>query len=82
VVLRSKNETAVPIITKPLRPRRAAETPWGKVKHVDLIGKKTRDVVETDKGVELRAMLPTLEEYVLLTPRIVTPVSSFHLRVL
>lgn len=30
----------------------------------------------TSKGVKLRVHLPTLEEYVTLTPRIVTPVSE------
>ena len=42
--------------------------------HKSIIGKRARDLVETSRGGKIQVNLPTLEEYVTLTPRIVTPV--------
>lgn len=68
-------ETA--FLTRPLQPgdtNTAAD--HGQISHDHIIGKQVRDLVTTSKGVKLRVHLPTLEEYVTLTPRIVTPVSE------
>jgi tRNA (adenine57-N1/adenine58-N1)-methyltransferase catalytic subunit len=46
----------------------------GHVNHDDIIGKSPRDIVQGTKAA-WRLYEPTLEEYVRLTPRIVTPVS-------
>lgn len=53
----------------------------GRLSHDDIIGKTVRETVRTkvredskSKGAEYRIQEPTLEEYVRLTSRIVTPV--------
>lgn len=47
----------------------------GNIQHADIIGKRSRDTVRTTRGIEMRIHIPTLAEYVTMTPRIVTPVS-------
>ena len=47
----------------------------GHISHSEIIGRNERDIVKSNRGADLRAYLPTLAEYVTLTPRIVTPVS-------
>ncbi|KAA6415328.1 MAG: hypothetical protein FRX48_00043 [Lasallia pustulata] len=74
VLLQAKNSTRAPVFTKRLRHSRKTESWWGSVDHTSIIGKRARDVVHTSRGREIRVNLPTLEEYVTLTPRIVTPI--------
>ena len=64
-----------PILTKPLHPGGKTSSRWGEIKHDNIIGKQARELVTTSKGREVRVSIPTLEEYVLETPRLVTPVS-------
>ncbi|KAI4238071.1 MAG: hypothetical protein LQ349_001363 [Xanthoria aureola] len=49
-------------------------TRLGNVDHKHIIGKKIRDVVVSSKGKELRLHAPTLDEYIVMTPRLVTPI--------
>ena len=63
-----------PLLTKPLHPTGITHTRFGDVEHDSVIGKQVRDTVTTSKKWELRVRLPTLDEYVRLTPRMVTPV--------
>lgn len=74
VLLRYKNEALR--LTNPLNQQGTTTTRFGDVEHKNLIGKQVRDIVITSKRWELRAHLPTLDEYVCMTPRLVTPVSS------
>ncbi|KAK1909331.1 hypothetical protein P3342_011410 [Pyrenophora teres f. teres] len=46
----------------------------GAIKHADIIGKETRQTVQSSKGGTYRVVEPTLAEYVRLTPRLVTPI--------
>lgn len=55
------------------------ETTVGRISHDSVIGTKLRDVVNDKKSKKgkrgvLRALRPSLAEYVTLSPRIVTPV--------
>ena len=72
VLLRYRNEPLV--LTKPLRPEGVTSTRFGDVNHENIIGKRPPNVITTSKRWELRVQLPTLNEYVRLTPRLVTPV--------
>ncbi|KAJ9241315.1 hypothetical protein DTO271D3_8396 [Paecilomyces variotii] len=63
-----------PILTKPLTKGQKTEARRGVLKHDDIIGKRVRDLVQAHKGPEYRLSLPSLEEYVVLTPRLVTPI--------
>jgi len=77
VLLRRKgNDAASPILTKPLRSVGKIPTPRGFIETARIIGKGVRDIVSTNKDVEYRIHQPTLAEYVTLSPRLVTPVSS------
>lgn len=46
----------------------------GKIAHADVIGRSPRDTVTSSKNVWFRLVRPTLDDYVRLTPRLVTPV--------
>ena len=61
-------------LTKPLKHGSVNSSHRGNIDHSVLIGKQSRDTVLTSARQELRIHLPTLEEYVTLTPRLVTPV--------
>ena len=76
VVLRCRDATKEPVFTGPVKSGNKTETRWGIVKHEQLLGKRSRELVQTHKGETLLVKLPTLEEYVVLTPRMVTPVRS------
>ena len=78
LILRLKDDASRHIFTKPLRSGRKIETRWGTFTHESLIGQATRDTVTSSTGKDFRIHIPTLEEYVLLTPRLVTPVSRFR----
>lgn len=70
-----KEDSSRVVFTKPLKVTKKVATKWGNISHDSLIGKRARDVVRLNTGREFRLHFPTLEEYVTLTPRIVTPVS-------
>ncbi|RAH45160.1 tRNA (adenine-N(1)-)-methyltransferase [Aspergillus brunneoviolaceus CBS 621.78] len=65
-----------PLLTKPLRKGGRTDVRRGKLEHDDIIGRRVRDLIPSHKGPEYRLYLPTLEEYVALTPRLVTPIYS------
>ena len=75
MLLHVKDASKAPMFTKPLRRKRKAISHWGSIDHEAIIGKQARDVVVTSTGRKLRIGKPTLDEYVTLTPRLVTPVS-------
>ncbi|KAJ5823535.1 tRNA (adenine(58)-N(1))-methyltransferase catalytic subunit GCD14 [Penicillium robsamsonii] len=62
-----------PSLSKALKRGEKLQTPRGAVEHDSIIGKRVWDTVQSRKGLNLRVSLPTLEEYVALTPRLVTP---------
>ncbi|EEH45428.2 uncharacterized protein PADG_01578 [Paracoccidioides brasiliensis Pb18] len=70
VIINSKN----PVLTKPLKKDDQTTVANGTLKHDDIIGKQSRDAVRTTKGSLLRVTQPTLEDYIVLSPRHVTPV--------
>ncbi|KAJ6014460.1 hypothetical protein N7540_009051 [Penicillium herquei] len=72
VVLHTKQ----PTLTKPLKKGGKTNLRRGNLEHDRVIGSRAWDAVQTQKGPELRLSLPTLEEYVTLTPRHVTPIYS------
>ncbi len=49
---------------------------FGVIHHRNLIGKRARDIVKTNKEKAYWISEPTLEEYVLLTTRLCTPVRA------
>jgi hypothetical protein len=61
-------------LTKPLSPEGEVQTHRGPLKHSAIISQRVRDTISTAKGVSFRLHEPTLSEYVVFTPRIVTPV--------
>ncbi|KAJ5779694.1 hypothetical protein N7457_007414 [Penicillium paradoxum] len=63
-----------PSLSKALKRGEKFQTPKGAVDHDSIIGKRVWDTVQSRKGLPLRVSLPTLEEYVALTPRLVTPI--------
>lgn len=81
VLLRHKNDSySEGFLTKPLVSFKTSVTRHGAIPHASLIGARVRDTVTTSKGSEYRVYEPTLAEYVRLTPRLVTPVSTHNLR--
>ncbi|KAL2860720.1 tRNA (adenine-N(1)-)-methyltransferase [Aspergillus lucknowensis] len=70
VVIHGRN----PLLTKPLQRGQKSDTRRGQLEHDQIIGRRVRDLVRARKGPEYRLTLPTLEEYVALTPRLVTPI--------
>ncbi|KAG2418218.1 hypothetical protein HFD88_001319 [Aspergillus terreus] len=63
-----------PTLTKPLRHGHKTDLRRGSLPHDSIIGQRVRDRVQAVKGPECRLTLPTLDEYVALTPRLVTPI--------
>lgn len=77
VILRQKSDpSAPPILTKPLALNTRIGTHKGTISHDDIIGKRPRDVIKTSSGAEFRIHAVSLDEYVRLTKRLVTPVSA------
>lgn len=66
-------------MSKKLDPAETTAIHAGGLRHSDIIGKRSRDTVRSTKGHDVRAYLPTLAEYITMTPRKVTPV-GFPLR--
>ncbi|PWY80682.1 adenine-N(1)--methyltransferase [Aspergillus heteromorphus CBS 117.55] len=65
-----------PVLTKPLRKGGKTDLRRGQLEHDKIIGSRVRDLVQARKGGEHRLSLPSLEDYVALTPRLVTPIYS------
>ncbi|KAL4910610.1 S-adenosyl-L-methionine-dependent methyltransferase [Aspergillus multicolor] len=63
-----------PQLTAPLRRGHKIDTPKGKLDPEHIIGRGPREIVPTNKGTKFIVTLPTLEQYVSLTPRHVTPI--------
>lgn len=78
-MLRMKEDPSRIVFTKPLKAGKSVATKWGNLEHDYLIGKEARDTVTFSTGREFRLHLPTLGEYVELTPRLVTPVRPFEI---
>ncbi|CAG8023107.1 unnamed protein product [Penicillium olsonii] len=70
VILHGKN----PLLTKVLKSGEKHQVSTGTVEHDSIIGKRPRDKVQMRKGPPVRFSFPTLEEYVSLVPRLVTPI--------
>lgn len=79
VLLRTKaSSRSQGILTKPLKSGNDIQNHHGRIQHDDIIGKSIRDSIQT-KSASYRIHEPTLDEYVRLSPRIVTPVClSLH----
>ncbi|EAW10700.1 tRNA (adenine-N(1)-)-methyltransferase [Aspergillus clavatus NRRL 1] len=65
-----------PSLTKPLRRGQKTDVRRGTLEHNSIIGQRVRDQVKAHKGPDYRLSLPTLDEYVSMTPRLVTPIYS------
>jgi tRNA (adenine57-N1/adenine58-N1)-methyltransferase len=76
VLLREKSTAHDGTLFK-LQASGTAHSHRGVVKHGDIIGKEPRQVVVSNRNSSFRIHVPTLAEYVRLTPRLVTPVGSF-----
>ena len=76
VILRQKNNQDNTIVSKPLNPANKISTHKGDISHSDIIGKSPRDLVTSTAGHDYRIHTITLAEYVSMTRRLVTPVSS------
>ncbi|KAJ5544642.1 hypothetical protein N7535_006965 [Penicillium sp. DV-2018c] len=63
-----------PSLSKALKKGDKIQTHKGVLDHDSIIGKRVWDTVQSRKGHVTRVSLPTLEEYVALTPRLVTPI--------
>ncbi|KAL2848545.1 adenine-N(1)--methyltransferase [Aspergillus pseudoustus] len=63
-----------PLLTKPLRKGQKSDVRRGQLEHDKIIGRRVRSLVQARKGPEYRITHPSLEEYVALTPRLVTPI--------
>lgn len=81
VLLRQKQDRAAPpILSRPLKAGKRIESHKGIIQHDEIIGKRVRDLVQakktrSEKGpVDYRIHDVTLEEYVRLTRRLVTPI--------
>ncbi|KAL2808373.1 S-adenosyl-L-methionine-dependent methyltransferase [Aspergillus granulosus] len=63
-----------PLLTKPLQRGQKSDVRRGQLEHDKIIGRRVRSLVQARKGPEYRITHPSLEEYVALTPRLVTPI--------
>ncbi|KAL8902113.1 MAG: hypothetical protein Q9192_000180 [Flavoplaca navasiana] len=72
VVLRHKGDVIG--MTTPLSVQTRTSTRLGNIDHKNIIGKKIRDVVVSSKGKELRVHAPTIDEYIVMSSRLVTPI--------
>lgn len=74
VLLRDKKDASHDGTLIKLHASKTTGTHRGAIKHADIIGKETRQIVQSSKGSSYRIHEPTLAEYVRLTPRLVTPI--------
>ncbi|KAF7444569.1 Adenine-N(1)--methyltransferase-like protein [Pyrenophora tritici-repentis] len=72
VLLREKRDSHDGRLVK-LKATGSTHTHRGVIQHADVIGKESRQIVQSSKGATYRVIEPTLAEYVRLTPRLVTP---------
>ena len=63
-----------PRLTEALHPHGEIPTSRGILKHATILGKRPRDVVQSQHGQQFRLAVPTMADFVTLTPRLVTPV--------
>ncbi|KAL4989136.1 S-adenosyl-L-methionine-dependent methyltransferase [Aspergillus falconensis] len=63
-----------PILTAPLRRGHKIDTPRGILDPDRIIGRGPREIIPTHKGTRFLVTLPTLEQYISMTPRHVTPI--------
>ncbi|KAB8236227.1 tRNA (adenine-N(1)-)-methyltransferase [Aspergillus alliaceus] len=63
-----------PSLTKPLRKGQKTDLRRGYLQHDTVIGRRVRERFQAQKGPDYRLTLPSLDEYVSLTPRLVTPI--------
>ncbi|CAG8932544.1 unnamed protein product [Penicillium salamii] len=70
VILHGKN----PLLSKVLKKGEKLQLANGAVEHDSIIGKRPWEKVQMRKGSPVRFSFPTLEEYVSLVPRLVTPI--------
>ncbi|TVY80741.1 tRNA (adenine(58)-N(1))-methyltransferase TrmI, partial [Lachnellula suecica] len=74
VLSRSHDGETDSLLTSRLVPREAVKLRFDKIFHNHIIGKRLRDVTTSIKGRQYRITEPTLAEYTILTPRLVTPI--------
>ena len=77
LILRMKEDLSRELFTKPLKHGKTVQSKWGSIPHDSLIGKSARDIVASSTAREFQLHIPTLDEYVTLTPRLVTPVRIY-----
>ena len=66
-------------LSGPLKRNDRHDTPKGFIAHNDIIGQAAvRSMFRTNAGFHFEVARPTLDEYVALTPRKVTPVRPWH----
>ena len=65
-------------LSKPLKAAQTIDTQHGTLRHADILGRRVRETVTTKKGSRFRILEPSLSDYVVLTKRIVTPVSPYY----
>ncbi|KAF0412271.1 S-adenosyl-L-methionine-dependent methyltransferase [Gigaspora margarita] len=58
----------------PLKIGNKKEIPGGILDHSNIIGKSVRDIVKTNKDKSYTIHFPTLDEYVVMIPRLMTPI--------
>ncbi|KAL4814814.1 S-adenosyl-L-methionine-dependent methyltransferase [Aspergillus spinulosporus] len=63
-----------PMLTAPLRRGHKIDTPRGILDPDRIIGRGPREIIPTHKGTRFLVTLPTLEQYISMTPRHVTPI--------
>ena len=65
------------ILSHPIQSQGVTRSRWGSISHDRILGSRDgRRRVTTDQGKEVTFQVPTLSDYVTLTPRMVTPVSA------
>ncbi|KAI9726572.1 MAG: hypothetical protein M1828_000939 [Chrysothrix sp. TS-e1954] len=70
----ARKQEPVATLTRPLSPSGRVGTHLGEILHTEIIGKRSGDTVRFEKGRQARLSFPTLNQYVALTPRKVTPI--------
>ncbi|KLJ06201.1 hypothetical protein EMPG_10382 [Blastomyces silverae] len=66
--------TKTPTLTKPLKKEERTKLPRGYLSHDEIIGKGPRYPIKSNKGGLYRVTHPTFEDYIIRTPRLVTPI--------
>ncbi|EEQ88178.1 hypothetical protein RJZ56_005166 [Blastomyces dermatitidis] len=66
--------TKTPTLTKPLKKEERTKLARGYLAHDDIIGKGPRYPIKSNRGALYRVTHPTFEDYIIRTPRLVTPI--------